>query len=52
MKPTHPISWYHTFEGKARAWYTGQGHTVETYSEEYFIRHVTGGLEWVVGARE
>lgn len=52
MKPTHPISWYHTFEGKARAWYTGQGHTVETYSEEYFIQHVTGGLEWVVGARE
>ncbi|KAK2613377.1 hypothetical protein N8I77_000295 [Diaporthe amygdali] len=51
MKPTHPISWYHVFEGKARAWYTGQGHTVETYSEEYFIQHVTGGLEWVVGAR-
>lgn len=52
MKPTHPISWYHLFEGKARAWYTGQGHTVDTYSEEYFIQHVTGGLEWVVGARE
>lgn len=52
MKPTHPISWYHLFEGKARAWYTGQGHTDETYSEDYFIQHVTGGLEWVVGARE
>lgn len=52
MKPTHPISWYHVFEGKARAWYTGQGHTVETYSEDYFIQHVTGGLEWVVGVRD
>lgn len=52
MKPTHPISWYHLFEGKARAWYTGQGHTAETYREDYFIQHVTGGLEWVVGARE
>ncbi|KAG8157571.1 hypothetical protein KVR01_012613 [Diaporthe batatas] len=51
MRPTHPISWcHHAFEGRARAWYTGQGHTVETYGEEYFIRHVAGGLEWVVGA--
>ncbi|KAI1253262.1 hypothetical protein MGN70_005470 [Eutypa lata] len=49
MAPEHPISWYSLFEGKARTWYTGMGHTVETYSEEYFIQHVTGGLEWIVG---
>ncbi|KAH7010718.1 ThuA-like domain-containing protein [Macrophomina phaseolina] len=49
MKPTHPISWYSYFEGKARSWYTGMGHTAATYSEPYFIEHVTGGLEWVVG---
>lgn len=48
MKPVHPISWYHLFAGKARAWYTGMGHTVDSYSDEYFIDHVTGGLEWVV----
>lgn len=51
MQPVHPISWYHLFEGKARAWYTGMGHGVENYAEEYFINHVTGGLEWVVRGR-
>ncbi|KAF2179895.1 hypothetical protein K469DRAFT_594249, partial [Zopfia rhizophila CBS 207.26] len=51
MVPDHPISWYSLFEGKARAWYTGMGHTVGTYSEEYFIEHVTKGLEWVVGLK-
>ncbi|KAH7341209.1 ThuA-like domain-containing protein [Pyrenochaeta sp. MPI-SDFR-AT-0127] len=52
MVPDHPISWYSMFEGKARAWYTGMGHTIDTYSEEYFIEHVTGGLEWVVGSKD
>jgi uncharacterized protein len=49
MKPNHPIAWYSTFEGKARSWYTGMGHTVESYAEPYFVEHVTGGLKWVLG---
>ncbi|KAF1954500.1 class I glutamine amidotransferase-like protein [Byssothecium circinans] len=52
MKPEHPISWHSLFEGKARAWYTGMGHTIETYSDELFIKHVTGGLEWVTGTKD
>ncbi|RDW63700.1 glycosyl hydrolase-2 [Coleophoma cylindrospora] len=52
MTPDHPISWYSLFEGTARAWYTGMGHTNESYSEEYFISHVTGGLEWVTGLKD
>ncbi|KAL3427585.1 glycosyl hydrolase [Phlyctema vagabunda] len=50
MTPDHPISWYSLFEGQARSWYTGMGHTNESYTEEYFIEHVTGGLKWVVGS--
>ncbi|KAI9155723.1 hypothetical protein HJFPF1_08312 [Paramyrothecium foliicola] len=48
MEP-HPISWYSLYKGKARAWYTGHGHTRETYYEPYFIEHITGALEWVTG---
>ncbi|KAF9871971.1 glycosyl hydrolase [Colletotrichum karsti] len=46
----HPIAWYSLYEGKAKAFYTGMGHTNETYYEEYFIKHLTGGLEWVTSA--
>ncbi|KAF2828329.1 class I glutamine amidotransferase-like protein, partial [Ophiobolus disseminans] len=49
MKPVHPISWYSLFEGKARAWYTGMGHTSETYAEEYFREHVEGGWSGLLG---
>ncbi|UQC75371.1 glycosyl hydrolase [Colletotrichum lupini] len=49
MPPMHSISWYSMYEGVARAFYTGMGHTNESYSEEYFVKHVTGGLEWVTG---
>ncbi|ORY64286.1 ThuA-like domain-containing protein [Pseudomassariella vexata] len=52
MAPDHPISWYSMFEGKARAFYTGMGHTNESYAEDYFIKHVTGGLEWVTGTTD
>ncbi|KAJ7493963.1 PKD domain-containing protein [Mycena latifolia] len=49
--PDHPISWVSLFEGKSRAFYTGMGHTNESYSEPYFIDHVTGGLKWVTGVQ-
>jgi type 1 glutamine amidotransferase len=45
----HPISWYSLYKGRARAFYAGQGHTTETFSEPYFIQHITGALEWVTG---
>ncbi|MES1156766.1 MAG: ThuA domain-containing protein [Alphaproteobacteria bacterium] len=43
----HPISWRHEFEG-GRVFYTGMGHTTESYSEDIFIRHIDGGLKWVL----
>ncbi|KAI3556518.1 glycosyl hydrolase [Colletotrichum abscissum] len=52
MPPMHSISWYSMYEGVARAFYTGMGHTNESYSEEYFVKHVTGGLEWVTGTSD
>jgi type 1 glutamine amidotransferase len=41
----HPIAWYHEYDG-GRAFYTALGHTAESYSEEAFLLHVAGGIEW------
>lgn len=42
-----PMSWSHTFEG-GRVFYTAMGHTTESYSEPWFLRHLEGGLSWVL----
>jgi len=44
----HPIAWYHDYDG-GRSFYTGGGHTDESYSEENFVNHVWGGLEYALG---
>lgn len=44
----HPIAWYHE-QGKGRAFYTGGGHTDETYAEDLFLKHLAGGIEYAVG---
>lgn len=44
----HPIAWYHNFDG-GRAFYTGLGHTPESYSEPLFIGHLWGGLQYAMG---
>lgn len=44
----HPMSWYHDYDG-GRAFYTNFGHTDETYAEEDFLKHLTGGLEYAIG---
>ena len=44
----HPIAWYHEFEG-GRAFYTGLGHTIESYSENLFLQHLWGGIEYSMG---
>ncbi len=45
----HPIAWYHNFDG-GRAFYTGGGHTTESYNEPLFLQHLAGGIEYVLGA--
>ena len=44
----HPISWMHTFDG-GRAWYTGAGHTTASFSEDNFLNHLLGGIQWAAG---
>lgn len=49
MGADHPIAWRHEVDG-GRAWYTGLGHTTESYIEPSFTRHLLGGLLWAAGA--
>ncbi|UNY99595.1 ThuA domain-containing protein [Zhouia spongiae] len=41
----HPIAWFHLYKG-SRVFYTGGGHTKESYKEKNFIRHLLGGVLW------
>jgi type 1 glutamine amidotransferase len=43
-----PLAWYHTFEG-SRSFYTALGHKKEYYSDPMFVKHLTGGILWVMG---
>lgn len=43
MGSSHPIAWYHDFEG-GRSFYTGLGHTDESYEEPLFLQHLLGGI--------
>ncbi len=44
----HPIAWYHEYDG-GRAFYTGGGHTDESYSEPLFLQHLLGGIQYTMG---
>lgn len=44
----HPFAWYHEFDG-GRAFYTGAGHTDESYQEENFLKHILGGIQYAIG---
>lgn len=48
MKGDHPISWCQTYGG-GRAFYTGLGHTKESYAEADFRSHVLGGMKYATG---
>jgi hypothetical protein len=43
MGADHPITWWHDV-GTGRAWYTGLGHTIESFSEPNFTRMLLGGI--------
>ncbi len=51
MQGNHPIAWRHDRLG-GRAWYTGMGHTKESYSEPLFLKHLLGGILWSAHAVE
>jgi cytochrome c len=41
----HPIAWFHDFDG-GRAFYTGLGSTVASYSEQLLLDHLLGGIRY------
>lgn len=45
---SHPIIWYHAYDG-GRAFYTGGGHTSDTFREPRFIQHLLGGIKYAMG---
>ena len=45
----HPIAWCQAFDG-GRSWYTGGGHTDESYTDPDFVRHLLGGIQTAAGA--
>jgi type 1 glutamine amidotransferase len=49
MGADHPITWWHDV-GNGRAWYTGLGHTIESYSDSTFTRMLLGGIRMVAKA--
>ncbi|WP_326799333.1 ThuA domain-containing protein [Streptomyces sp. NBC_01808] len=51
MGGDHPISWCQTYES-GRSFYTGLGHTKESYAEPEFRTHLLGGIQYAAGAVE
>ncbi|MGW3032484.1 ThuA domain-containing protein [Streptomyces sp. NPDC001178] len=48
MNGDRPIAWCQNYQG-GRAFYTGGGHTKESYTEPAFRQHLLGGLRWATG---
>lgn len=44
----HPTAWYYEFDG-GRVFYTGGGHTEESYDEPDFQKHLVGGINYCLG---
>ena len=43
-----PVAWHQEFDG-GRQWYTALGHRPEHYEDPRFMRHILGGIQWVIG---
>jgi type 1 glutamine amidotransferase len=46
----HPIVWYQEFDG-GRAFYTGMGHTNESFSDPLYLDHILKGILYSMGAK-
>jgi type 1 glutamine amidotransferase len=46
----HPFAWYRDFDG-GRSFYTGGGHTGESYTETLFLQHLLGGIKYAMGEK-
>ncbi|MFD0577866.1 ThuA domain-containing protein [Dactylosporangium darangshiense] len=48
MGADHPTTWCQNYDG-GRAWYTGGGHTIASYSDAQFRAHLLGGIQTAAG---
>ncbi|WP_078855741.1 ThuA domain-containing protein [Streptomyces sp. NRRL F-5065] len=48
MGEDHPIAWCQEYRG-GRSFYTGGGHTKESFAEPAFRSHLLGGIRWAIG---
>ena len=44
------LSWCHTY-GKARVFYTGFGHYIELWNEEWFKKHLLNSILWIMNLK-
>ena len=44
----HPMAWYHDFDG-GRSFYTELGHVDASFTEENFLKHILGGIQYAIG---
>jgi type 1 glutamine amidotransferase len=44
-----PLAWCRLF-GRGRCFYTALGHFATAWEDSNYVRHVLGGVEWVLGA--
>lgn len=44
----HPIAWYKEYDG-GRAFFTGSGHTAESFSDSLYLQHLAGGIQYAIG---
>jgi type 1 glutamine amidotransferase len=51
MGEDHPIAWCQEYRG-GRAFYTGLGHTKESYADPAFRQHLLGGIRYATGAAQ
>ena len=47
MDGDHPIVWCHAFDG-GTAFYTGRGHTDESFDEPAFLEHLDRAIQWTI----
>ncbi|MEU3737387.1 ThuA domain-containing protein [Streptomyces sp. NPDC032198] len=49
MSGDHPIAWCQDYQG-GRSFYTGSGHTKESFADPAYRTHLLGGIRWATGA--
>jgi cytochrome c len=50
MGDLHPMSWYHEYDG-GKAFYTNFGHEDATFADSVFLKHLMGGLHYVMTSK-